>query len=704
MRTLHSQARARCLKGALKERFDPRLGGRMARALLAISWLFCVACAHGSPPGHRVVTAVDIRGDTTGEEAELRRGIATHPDASYDASLLAKDLARIQRFYRARGYYDATTRAARVLTDKEDQVKVEIVVDPGAPVRVARIELTGLEALPKDLVGKARDALELQVGSALDERRLHEDARAIENTLANNGFAYVRVDEQAVVSIANKTAILEYRVTPGPDAVLGEVQIDGLNSFDRGVVYGKLALDPGMRFSRRLLERARRRVYELGVFSSVEVKAELNHPTERRVPIRVVVNESGTHAVHVGAAVEQDLNRTRLAVRGGWESRNFLGGLRKLALDVTPGLTLYPLKTGEPLHVLPEFESSIEFEQPAIFDPRTTGYVRSEFNVYPVLYSDYTPGDNIIGFRELKDVLGAERPFGQSGLRARLSYNLEARFPFMYLGQRPEGLDTVLVLFPELVLDLDLRDDPIEPRAGAYFQVGLQTAGLLAGDAKDVRVRPEARLYAKLGADWTLGWRGNVGLLFPHRCHDSPSRGCYGDSLSSESSKADQSALTRDQQILLFRGFYSGGATSNRGYALNEVGPHGVLGFLAPSNINCTVANPPPECERPLGGLTLWEMSVEARVVLSKLAGLVFFVDMSDVTREAASFRITYPHLSTGSGFRLRTPIGAVRFDLGLRVPYLQHLGEPGLPAGEGDPDTILGLPVAFHFGLGQAF
>src|SRR4051812_15028972 len=98
MRISPSQARARCLKGALKELLDPRLGGRIARALLSFSWVVCIACAHATPPGHQIVTAVDIRGDTTGEEAELRRGIATQPDASYDPSMLAKDLARIQRF------------------------------------------------------------------------------------------------------------------------------------------------------------------------------------------------------------------------------------------------------------------------------------------------------------------------------------------------------------------------------------------------------------------------------------------------------------------------------------------------------------------------------------------------------------------------------------------------------------------------------
>jgi len=100
-------------------------------------------------------------------------------------------------------------------------------------------------------------------------------------------------------------------------------------------------------------------VLSLGVFTKVEVKAVLDTPTERRVPIRVVVSEGGTHAVHVGAAIEQDTNRSRIAVRAGWESRNFLGGLRKLSLDVTPGLTLYPLSTeGASVRVLPELESA----------------------------------------------------------------------------------------------------------------------------------------------------------------------------------------------------------------------------------------------------------------------------------------------------------------------------------------------------------
>jgi outer membrane protein insertion porin family/translocation and assembly module TamA len=420
--------------------------------------------------------------------------------------------------------------------------------------------------------------------------------------------------------------------------------------------------------------------------------------------VRVAVGP--THSLHFGAVVEQDSVLALAGIRLGWEDRNFLGGLRRFSANATPGLILYPLSEPDvDLKVLGTVTSSFRLEQPAFVDPLTTGYVQSNLNVYPVLYSDFNPGDNIIGFREVKGGVGVERPIVGDWLRVRPSYNSQLSFPFMYLGEKPDGLDTVVVLFPELMGEADLRDDPIEPRSGAYFRLTAQLAGYIAGDTDDLRLEPEARLYASFGDSVTLGYRAELGLLFPNLCEGGTQRGCYGDSLTRDSTvPADDPRVVRDQQLLLFRGFYSGGATSNRGYNQREVGPHGTLGFLVPSNVNCTVENPPESCIRPLGGLTLWEQSLELRLIFSDLVGVVFFVDASDVTRQMVTFRADFPHLSGGSGFRLRTPVGAARFDIGLRIPYMQEVGERRLPPEEGDPTTVFGAPIAFHFGLGEAF
>ena len=665
-----------------------------------------VACASAPPIEQDIVSALEIRGGTVAKQPDLAEGLATRADEAFDADVLEKDLERIRRYYRAQGYYEAEIRAARVVRVGSEKVRVEVDVNPGEPVLVSKVELVGIEALPKEVAREVRRVVQRRIAHPIVEKRLHEDARDIERILADRGYAFARVIERALVSETRRTAHVEYRLEPGPKAVYGDIKIDGLGSLDREVVLARLGLRKGERYSKRELDSARRRVFKLGVFSAVEITPNLDNPENPEVPIRVFVGAGTMQSVHFGALAEVDTVRGLAGLRVGWESRNFLGGMRHFTADATPGLTLYPLSTTDVgLKVLPGVLSSIRLEQPAFIDALTTGFIEGNVNVYPVLYSDFSPGDNIIGFEEVKGAVGVERPIVGDTLRIRPSYNAQASFPFMYLGDKPAGLDTLVVLFPEIMAEADLRDDPIEPRRGAFFRLAAQLAGLVVGDATDLRLEPEVRLYAKLGSSTTLAFRGEVGLLFPNLCGSEPSRGCYGDSLTRAATvPANDPAVVRDQQILLFRGFYSGGSASNRGYNLREVGPHGTLGFLVPTNVNCAVANPPESCIRPLGGLTLWEQSLELRLILSKLAGIVFFIDASDVTREVVSFRLNFPHLSVGSGFRLRTPVGAARLDLGLRVPYMQKVGEPKLPPEEGEPGTFLGAPLAFHFGLGEAF
>jgi len=50
----------------------------------------------------------------------------------YDESVLQRDMARVERLYRSKGYFDAHARVARVYRVK-DHVRVEIVVDERAP-------------------------------------------------------------------------------------------------------------------------------------------------------------------------------------------------------------------------------------------------------------------------------------------------------------------------------------------------------------------------------------------------------------------------------------------------------------------------------------------------------------------------------------------------------------------------------------------
>jgi outer membrane protein insertion porin family/translocation and assembly module TamA len=326
------------------------------------------------------------------------------------------------------------------------------------------------------------------------------------------------------------------------------------------------------------------------------------------------------------------------------------------------------------------------------------------FNVYTVLYTglgeNEADHETVIGYLEVRTQAGARRAFFGHHLYITPSYNWQANYPFAYIGQTT--LDPVHVSYPELNLVLDFRDDPIEPRRGVFLSNDVQVAGFLfGGDASDVKEQPEIRTYVPISKSVTFATRATIGFLFTSN---------YGGTLSGgrprstdPNADAQFKAWQRDQQILLFRAFYSGGPNSNRGYPFRGVGPQGVLGYLLPSNAACE-GRLDESCYRPLGGRTLWEASVEVRFPIAGPLRASLFVDASDVVRKVGEIRFNVPHISPGIGLRYATPVGPVRVDVGYRVPYLQKVGVKDLPADEGSQSTVFTAPIGVSFALGEAF
>ena len=102
-----------------------------------------------------------------------------------------------------------------------------------------------------------------------------------------------------------------------------------------------------------------------------------------------------------------------------------------------------------------------------------------------------------------------------------------------------------------------------------------------------------------------------------------------------------------------------------------------------------------------LGGLSVWEASLELRYSRSGPLDLALFCDAADVSRARLELSLARPHLSCGPGLRYATPVGPIRADVGVRVPGLQAAEEGNV---EPDPPEIFGLPMAIAIGIGHAF
>jgi outer membrane protein insertion porin family/translocation and assembly module TamA len=708
------------------------LTGRAApSAAAALALCAALLGCYSIPAGRAAVDRVEILGSSEVPAGEVEDRIATAESprflglwdgvvfdyAYYDKFVVARDIARIERFYKARGFYEARVRAARVVTSADGHVRVQFAVDEGPPMLIDYVRLNGIELVPfADQAGVVEAVRAVRAGDRFDEDRYVDAKNGMLTALTDRGYAWAALHGHVVANLITHRASIVYDITPGPRFKIRNVLLQGLGPIPEGPIRRALDLEPGEEFSTRDLRAAEQALLDLGVLTDVDVTWQkprkpgepvpLDARREPAVDVVVRVSPALLRTLKLGGGGELDVIRTDVHASIGWEDRNFLGGLRRFSIGVRPGLVLFPtvlptLKA--PSRLLPESRASAELRQPGLLEARTHALVRGEFNVYPVLFRPLNE-DVILGYRELKNSWGVERMLLGGRLHAATLFHLQANYPFTYHGKLDEQLSRVLLRYVEIQTDVSWRDSAVRPHKGVFLGNNLQLAGgPLDGDITDVKVQPDVRFYVPISRTVTFAVRGSVGFLFPRN---------YGDTLAQAS--PDTQKLDRDVQLLFFRAFFSGGPTSNRGYPYRGIGPHGAAPFLSPHittdqllREECNLYSPaynPNVCAVPLGGLSLWEASAELRFpILGPLTGALF-TDTSDVARQRTTLRFDYPHLSTGAGLRYDTPIGPVRLDVGYRVPGLQRIGGELDPKREGDPGTVFGAPIAFAIAVGETF
>ena len=634
--------------------------------LLCSAACLLAACAHPEADGRRWVRGVRIEGTRALSAGELREGLVTQATSWlpftetkwFSDTSFELDLRRIVALYAERGFYGARIVRHAVERQAKNAVSVRIVVDEGTPTRVLRVLVDGLPELPRDDRTRLVRVLPLREGRILDYRDYEKAKERLKLELRDRGYAYARVTGEVLVDRSRAEAVVRLVAQPGPEVRFGRARLVGHGEIPAALVLRKLLWSPGQRFHPELLVRSTTRLHELEVFSSVRL--ELPARPTPVADVLITVAPGKLRRLRLGGGLGIERRRQEVRLQAEWTLRNFLGGLRTLRLRAKPAFVVTPAvwdvqRTG------PAVETDVTLTQPDLLGSGITvhGLVGYDLGVHEG-YRYHGPRTRI----------GAERPFWRDLLRIGLSWNLQY-FDFFDIDSAvfnpavtPLGLgfkDPYRLAWLEQVAELDLRDNPLDPRTGGWFGVRLEEGfGGVGGDFAYFKLTPEARGYLPLGQRFALAARLLWGWLKPASAQDSP--------------------ITRRYAL--------GGPTSHRGFT---------YGRLAPQ-----VRDPVSERLLPIGGDAAFLGSFELKVRVVRLVGywlgVVAFVDGGDVTPELAQLDLRRLHWAVGGSLAYETPIGAVRLGLGVRLNRLEEAAAGELP----NPDP--GERLAFHLMIGASF
>src|SRR4029079_11659298 len=104
----------------------------------------------------------------------------------------------------------------------------------------------------------------------------------------------------------------------------------------------RLAIPEGQHTSDEALDEAQRRVFAMGVFSTVKVTAAEPDDAAGRVAVLVDAREAPFRTLRLGGGVRVDEIRNEARLGGEWVNRDFLGGMRKLTLHAEAGWAFIP--------------------------------------------------------------------------------------------------------------------------------------------------------------------------------------------------------------------------------------------------------------------------------------------------------------------------------------------------------------------------
>jgi translocation and assembly module TamA len=622
----------------------------------------------------RQVDEKDLRGKLVMREASLFWWVPGVPRNYLDPFTFQTDQERIEAYYHARGFFSARVVSAEPVRRDNNSVDVHIAVDEGQPTKIRSVRVTGIAA-PAGELAWALGHVHLEVGERFDHPVWLAQKESLAERLRSLGYAWAQVDGEVSIDRDRRTADLALRVTLGRRARFGVVKVRGAEKVDPAVVVRRADLPPGRVFDPAALDAARERVEGLRLFSSVTATWEHGGAPDV-ADVIFTVQEAPLRELRIGGGfgVEPQRVDAHLQVSHSW--RNFLGGARTLRLQALGGwVFLAPLEKLQNGPIASVEAQIVQHDLPL-----------------PLSQLAWTIGWDLgieyaFQYQGPRTQLGITQPFLSDRVRAGLSYN----FQFLDLFSTDPSIQKIALddpsragrLFgyhaPYLLgwyqgdLAIDLRDQALDPREGVYAAVSVETGGLWAASAFQYeKVQPEVRAYLPLWRRAVLAGRVQFGQLFVQGDLGSP----------------------------ITRRFYLGGPGSHRGFTYNRLAPQ----------VDSGQTGIPPI---PIGGDQMLLIQGELRADFAHLGsswlGAVLFFDAGDVASAScasdstcapaagsslafATIDLRRLHLAAGGGLRLKTELGTLRLDVGVRLNRL----EP--------PNPDANQPVVLHLSLGEAF
>jgi translocation and assembly module TamA len=615
------------------------------------------------------------------------------------------DLERLKTVLESYGYYQsyvAITIDSLNLDDptlgdeltskaKGDDARVKVTFNIGPLYHLRRVDIDG------EIPQPVRSALALPTGAPAVASQVLAAGDRLQTALEDEGYAFAKVDTPvAHEDPPNQVLDVSFHVVTGARVNIGEIRFRGLKRMHEAFVRNRLLIHKGEQYGAGKLERARKDLLALGVFTSVTVQLGTAADSAGEVPVTFRVRERPLHLVNLSAAYSTDLGGSTGVT---WTDRNMTGRADSLALSASVINLGGSASNGigydlGAKYLLPEFghrdqslqlavqaihQSLQAYDQKALtfgatlsrkFSPEWTASVGLTAEVERIGQEGYYYAT----CTSLTDCPPLDPKTDQCYNPSTCTVGIVAEF---FTPHRLTTNYTLLGIPFSILYNSTGQDSPLEDATHGFRASFSETPTVSFG--RTAAQPPGIQLAAASAAKNAKFFitQGSVSYYFDlHNLglNPDPSRSILAlRALAGLAQGAGQYSLPPDQR------FYAGGSGTIRGYRYQSVGP------LFTTNGD------------PIGGTAINAGQAEFRQRIGQSLGFAVFMDAGQVSQKVNPLDSTL-RFGAGAGVRYYTPIGPLRLDFGLPINR-QHVKDPNT-----GKVTAVGDAFELYIGLGQSF
>jgi outer membrane protein insertion porin family len=611
----------------------------------------------------------------------------------FSQSLVRDDGDSIVAVYQSNGFLDAKVTSAvdSNYQGKKNNLFVHFEIVEGPQTRVESLVIQGNHKL-------ITDSLLAVVGSSPGQpysaAAVASDRNNILAMYYNEGFPEAHLDEKISPGSKPDEVRVEYQITEGQQIEVAKVLLTGYQFTRPTVITRQVTIEPEGPLREGDVVETQRRLYNLGVFTRVQIAPQNPAGTDPDKTMVVDVQEGGRYTFGYGF---------------GFEVLSIGTNCPANAPPPPPGKKACD-PNGTQIAASPR--GIIELSRANMFGRAQTLSFKARASTLQYRSLVSYSADDFLGHRSLSAALTgladksqdvqtftSTRYEGQFQISEKLNSSSSILYRYFFRRVVASALrvaqdEIPLYNQPTLVAGVgityarDHRDNPSDPRRGTFNTVDISVAAkTLGSDSSFVRSFFQNSSYHPFGRDFVFARSTRFGM-----------ENTLGNTVNGSPTVCNPNATFPTDIIQLPERFFAGGGQSLRGFSLNQAGPRDPCsGF-------------------PIGGLAILIFNQELRFPMklpfvgNRLGGTVFYDggnvyrDVSHINFDWKSSSITnlnYFSHTIGFGLRYPTPIGPVRVDIGYQLNPAQY---QVVPTGTTTPEFFRVPHFGFSFNIGPVF